>query len=63
MSRIQTSGHPDQPTFGAEEAAGTPIPAALANAMFDATRVLASNWAVACLAQGSTNPSLRRTLS
>jgi nicotinate dehydrogenase subunit B len=31
--------HPDQPAFGAGEAAGTPVPAALANAIFDATGV------------------------
>jgi CO/xanthine dehydrogenase Mo-binding subunit len=31
--------HPDQPSFGAGEAAGTPVPAALANAIFDATGI------------------------
>jgi CO/xanthine dehydrogenase Mo-binding subunit len=31
--------HPDQPAFGAGEAAGAPVPAALANAIFDATGV------------------------
>jgi nicotinate dehydrogenase subunit B len=31
--------HPDQPAFGAGEASGTPVPAALANAIFDATGV------------------------
>jgi CO/xanthine dehydrogenase Mo-binding subunit len=31
--------HPDQPAFGAGEASGTPVAAALANAIFDATGV------------------------
>ena len=31
--------HPDQPSFGAGEAASTPVPAALSNAIFDATGV------------------------
>lgn len=31
--------HPDQPAYGAGEAAGSPVPAALANAIFDATGV------------------------
>jgi nicotinate dehydrogenase subunit B len=31
--------HPDQPAYGAGEAAAAPVPAALANAIFDATGV------------------------
>jgi CO/xanthine dehydrogenase Mo-binding subunit len=35
--------HPDQPAYGAGEAAGTCVPAALANAIFDATGVRLRN--------------------
>ena len=38
-SRSSSIQRPDQPPLGAGEAASTPVPAALANAVFDATGV------------------------